>query len=228
MWVRIPPRASAGQRGTIRTWVLATGCSVCGHPAHRFDALPLDAYAYLLGLYLGDGTISAGRRGVFRLRIALDQRYPGIVASCAAAVQAVVPRNRVLVLARRQSRTIDVSAYSKQWPCLLPQHGAGRKHDRSIRLATWQLPYVERATEGFLRGLIHSDGCRSMNRIRHRDRTYAYPRYHFSNASADIRALFTSACDDLGVRWRTMNARNVSVSRREDVERLDRFIGPKH
>lgn len=202
-------------------------CPICSHPAHRFDALPLDAYAYLLGLYLGDGTISVGRRQVFRLRIALDQRYPGIVASCTAAVQAVVPANRVLVLARRESRTTDVSAYSKQWPCLLPQHGTGRKHDRPIRLATWQRPYVERATEAFLRGLIHSDGCRSLNRIRHGDRVYTYPRYHFSNASADIRGLFTSACDDLGVRWRTMNARNISVSRRQDVEHLDRFIGPK-
>lgn len=205
----------------------ADRCSLCGHPAHRLDVLPLDAYAYLLGLYLGDGTISTGARRVFRLRIALDQRYPGIVASCAVAVQAVVPANRVLVLARRESRTIEVSAYSKQWPCLLPQHGAGRKHDRPIRLATWQRPYVEQATEAFLRGLIHSDGCRSMNRIRHGDRTYTYPRYQFTNASADIRDLFTSACDDLGVRWRTMNARNISVSRREDVARLDRFIGPK-
>ena len=187
-------------------------CSLCGHPPHRFDALPLEAYAYLLGLYLGDGTISTGRRRVFRLRIALDQRYPGIVASCAAAVQAIVPANRVLVLARRESRTIDVSAYSKQWPCLLPQHGAGRKHERHIRLATWQRPYVERATEDFLRGLVHSDGCRSMNRIRHGDRTYTYPRYHFSNASADIRALFTSACDDLGVRWHDERTEHLRVT----------------
>ncbi|MGH9196855.1 MAG: hypothetical protein ACRD1T_14070, partial [Acidimicrobiia bacterium] len=38
---------------------------------------PLDppTYSYLFGLYLGDGCISEHKRGVFRLRIALDQKY---------------------------------------------------------------------------------------------------------------------------------------------------------
>jgi hypothetical protein len=56
---------------------------------------------------------------------------------------------------------------------------------------------------------------------------YAYPRYSFSNASNDIRAIFCEACDRLGVRWRPMNARNVSVARRESVALLDEFIGPR-
>jgi hypothetical protein len=45
-----------------------------------------DAYAYLLGLYLGDGCLSQHDRGVFRLRIALDQRYPRIIEECAQAI----------------------------------------------------------------------------------------------------------------------------------------------
>ena len=44
-------------------------------------------YVYLLGLYLGDGAISEHRRRVFRLRIALDVKYPGIVDECAAAMR---------------------------------------------------------------------------------------------------------------------------------------------
>ena len=32
-----------------------------------------------------------------------------------------------------------------------------------------------------------------------------YPRYHFSNVSADIRGIFGRACDQLGIEWRPNN-----------------------
>jgi hypothetical protein len=54
-----------------------------------------------------------------------------------------------------------------------------------------------------------------------------YPRYNFTNASEGIRALFTSSCDLLVIEWRPMNARNISVARRESVKTLDGFVGPK-
>ena len=41
---------------------------------------------HLLGLYLGDGCISAHARGVYRLRIVLDVKYPGIIAAATAAL----------------------------------------------------------------------------------------------------------------------------------------------
>src|SRR5262249_27339803 len=44
----------------------------------------LKAYAYLLGLYLGDGNIVHMRR-IYRLRVSLDIRYPNIIASCMQA-----------------------------------------------------------------------------------------------------------------------------------------------
>jgi hypothetical protein len=53
---------------------------------------------YLLGLYLGDGCISAHPRGVYRLRITLDLRYPGIVEECEAALRAVLPLNHVVAI----------------------------------------------------------------------------------------------------------------------------------
>jgi len=56
---------------------------------------------------------------------------------------------------------------------------------------------------------------------------YAYPRYFFSNLSADIRALFCDACERLGIRWTLSNPRNVSVSHRRSVAALDEFVGPK-
>lgn len=59
--------------------------------------------------------------------------------------------------------TVVVQAHWKHWPCLFPQHGPGRKHEREIRLAARQREIVERHPEAFLRGLFHSDGSRTNN-----------------------------------------------------------------
>jgi hypothetical protein len=117
--------------------------------------------------------------------------------------------------------------YSNHLVCLFPQHGPGPKHRRAIELATWQTDLVREQPGQFLRGLIHSDGCRFTNRVRAGDKIYAYPRYNFTNASSDIRGLFAATCDQLGIEWRQMNARNISIARRDSVARLDRFVGPK-
>jgi len=53
------------------------------------------------------------------------------------------------------------------------------------------------------------------------------PRYHFSNASPDIRAIFGRACDALGIEWRPHNRWSLSVARRGSVALLDAFVGPK-
>lgn len=202
-------------------------CQLCGHPQHDFSELSSFDYAYLLGLYLGDGGISKARREVFRLRITLDLLYPGIIEECRAAMSFVMPRNRVLVQRRHGSRCVDVGSYSRSWPCLFPQHASGKKHERRIRLAPWQSEHGRRQPERLLRGLIHSDGSRSINTIRHPNRTYRYPRYLFTNKSEDIRRIFCETCDFLGIEWRQMNRQNISVARRASVARLDEFIGPK-
>lgn len=125
-----------------------------------------------------------------------------------------------------------VNSYSKHWACLLPQHGPGMKHTRTIALEAWQEEIVMVFTEEFLRGLIHSDGCRTTNRVRRRradgDRWYEYPRYFFTNASDDIRRYFTDALDRLGIDWKRSNERVISIAKKEAVARLDGFVGPKH
>jgi hypothetical protein len=65
-------------------------CARCGHSRHRFDEVG-DQYVYLLGLYLGHGYIVHHRRGVYRLTVTLDARYPGIVQECQDAIQTVMP-----------------------------------------------------------------------------------------------------------------------------------------
>jgi hypothetical protein len=212
-----------GREGRLRRHPLGA-CDACGAAAHDFGALPAAPYAYLLALYLGDGHLARHRRGVYRLQIFLDERYPQIIDECAAAIEAVIGKP-----AGRYPKVgcIQVSSWSKQWPCLFPQHGPGPKHRRPIVLADWQQAIVDEHPELFLRRLVHSDGCRSMNTVKVRGRTYSYPRYTFCNASDDIRQMFCDACDTVGVEWRRMNARNISVARRASVARLDEFIGPK-
>ena len=96
----------------------------------------------------------------------------------------------------------------------------------------WQRAIVDEHPQQLLRGLIQSDGCRTVNRFRTtlpsgRVAEYAYARYFFSNLSPDIRGLFCEYCDRLGIRWTRSNHRNVSVSHRPSVARLDAFIGEK-
>jgi hypothetical protein len=228
-------RRTGHSRSTIRGWLALepehhrrrSRCAQCGGPDH--DVTETSEYVYLLGLYLGDGCISTHPRGVYRLRMLLDAAYPGIVEECVAAMSAVMPRNRVNLRtrtggfdAKNPASYIEVSVYSKAWPCLFPQHGAGRKHERPIVLAGWQTALVAQHPDRLLRGLIHSDGCRFINS----GRNWTAPRYSFSNRSADIHGIYREACDQLGLRW-TRAPHTTYVSRVADVARMDEFIGPK-
>jgi len=219
-------RRTGISRATIRGW--ARGTQRLGRMASQvydWDRLPRRDYAYLLGLYLGDGCLSRHARDVYRLRIVLDLRYPGIIEECENAMRRVMPANRVCRV--RKVGCLEVAGYSKLWPELFPQHGAGRKHERRIVLVDWQVKVVQDHPEALIRGLIQSDGTRFTNTVRHGDKVYEYPRYNFCNTSGDIRAIFTDTLDRLGIAWRQMNARNISVARKDAVAALDTFVGPK-
>jgi hypothetical protein len=224
---------------TIRTWrqrgapgairrALAAGdvCAGCRDPIHDFRSLPVGTYAYLLAMYLGDGCVFRSGRSTY-LRITLDTAYPGIIEECATAVERIRGRRPNVAPDYRGKNCVHVVSYWKSWPCLLPQHGPGRKHSRKIELVDWQREIVDAAPEAFLRGLIHTDGWRGVNRVRVKGKDYAYPRYQFSNRSDDIRRLFTDTCERLGIQWRQWTRYHVSVARRESVALMDSFIGPK-
>lgn len=179
------------------------------------------AYSYLLGAYLGDGCLSGVSGRSACLVIVLDSAYPGIVAEVESAAKAVLPETPV----RRHLRpdgAIAVKVHHPALPFAFPQHGPGRKHLRPIALTHWQAELTAEYPRELLRGLIHSDGCRSINRFQTRLPSgrvahYEYPRYFFSNLSADIRRIFCDHCDLLGMRWTRSNPRNISVSHRASV-----------
>jgi hypothetical protein len=163
-------------------------------PACSGAVVPGSTYAYLLGLYLGDGCISTHPRGVYRLRITLDLRYPGIIGECTQAIRDVRPSRAMKVCSVRKIGCTEIAAYWKHWPCLFPQHGAGPKHLRKIELQPWQRIIVQDHPQRLLRGLIQSDGWRGLNRVKGK----AYPRYNFSNRSDDIRGIFCHGCTSMG------------------------------
>jgi hypothetical protein len=191
--------------------------------------LPSAAYAELFGWYLGDGHISSGRRGVFNLHVFNDARYVNDNGRLVELMGTVKPGGRPHT--RLVPGCVITTVSWKHWPCLFPQHGPGRKHERPIVLEDWQREIVESHPAEFLRGLFHSDGCRVRNwatrTVAGQKKRYDYPRWQFTNVSADIRSLCCWALDLSGVAWRQSNHKTISVSRRADVARLDELIGPK-
>jgi hypothetical protein len=201
----------------------ASRCAVCAGTPER---LPSSNYAYLLGAYLGDGHLTRHARGVFRLTIYCSLIHFNVAWWITLATEAVIGK-RVAMRPHPVENVLYVQSYSQHWPCLFPQHGPGRKHARRIELAPWQQRIVDAHPDQLVRGLIHSDGWRGINRIRHPQRTYEYIRYGFTNRSDDIRRIFCDACEALGVEWRVMKSDTISVARRDSVARLDAFVGPK-
>ncbi|MBB6626300.1 transcriptional regulator [Nocardioides sp. KIGAM211] len=238
----VPDAENAEQHGvavkTIRRWRrdyqrrglprgqshLAPPCPICDR-AHLEGA----AYSELLGWYLGDGYLSRGRREVFNLHVYNDARYTQVNLHILALMRQVKPGSRPHT---RLLKGCVVSTVSwKHWPCLFPQHGPGRKHERPIVLEDWQRAIVVEHPGDFLRGLFHSDGCRVANWasrvVDGERRRHDYPRWQFTNTSEDILGLCGWALDLVEVAWRRSNAKTVSVSRRAAVAALDDLIGLK-
>jgi len=223
-------RHTGVSRSTLRDWLTRPDPLASPSACPRCDDAQLDtrAYSALLGFYLGDGCISRMPR-YFTLRVSCDATYPSVVEDVARCLEAVHPRRRVhLVVA--PGCVVAQSAW-QHWPCLFPQHGPGRKHHRPIVLEPWQSRIVEGHPAAFLRGLFHSDGSRVRNwatrTVAGELKRYDYPRWQFTNHSADIRGLCCWALDLVEIPWRQSSWKTISVSTRAGVARLDELIGLK-
>ncbi|MGH2701699.1 MAG: hypothetical protein ACRDJ2_07975 [Actinomycetota bacterium] len=215
----IPRRTIGDWRRMGRNFRGKPTCAVCrGEPAE----LPSKPYAYILGMYLGDGYIARSTR-TYRLTFACDAAYPRIIERCGQALGDLMPGKVAGSRKRPESRCIDIWMYSNHWPCFFPQHGTGRKHERPIVLADWQREIIEVQTAEFLTGLIHSDGCR----VETLDRGVPSVRYHFSNKSSDIRELFCDALERVGVHWTRNKPNSIAIYRKRDTAFLDTMIERK-
>ncbi|MFB6604060.1 helix-turn-helix domain-containing protein [Streptomyces noursei] len=225
-------------RHAISNWLVRIAPTPRSPACVRCAPLPsappdVTAYAYLLGLYLGDGHIVSKPRQ-HHLTITCADAWPGLIDAAEAAMHRVLPLAAV-TRGQKQGCT-DVKSFSTHWPCLVPQHGPGKKHDRAIRLESWQQAIVDACPWEFIRGLVHSDGCRITNWttrvVAGQRKRYEYPRYFFTNKSADIRRLYAETLDKVDVEWRTTRrgneTYNVSVAKRDSVALMDQHIGPKY
>jgi hypothetical protein len=190
------------------------------------------AYSYLLGCYLGDGHVIHRPPNGWTLRIACDQRYPGVIDEVRAAMRTTFPDRRATRFPSSTGASDVVGICHPGIGRAFPQHGPGRKHLRPIVLAEWQLELTHAHPGTLIRGLIHSDGSRALNRFRTklpsgRVAEYSYIRYFFSNHSKDIRDIFVEHCTLLGVRVTQSNHRNLTVSHRNSVAILEQLVGPK-
>ncbi|WP_251022584.1 hypothetical protein [Streptomyces sp. ISL-10] len=161
------------------------------------------------------------------------KRVPGLIEACVQAMQSVLPCNRATKV--RREGCIEVEISSKHLGCPFPQHGPGKKHELPITLEPWQQQIVDMHPWPFIRGLVHSDGSRITNRtekvIGGQRKRYEYPRYFFTNSSADIIRLYTDALDRgrrVEGRQPVADAQNISVARRASVALMDAPVGPKH
>jgi hypothetical protein len=150
-------------RGTIRDWRVGLASASGGRTkfwsgnrpnptCFRCDGRWVDeeAYAYLLGVYLGDGCLSQMRRGVYRLRIVCDLKYPGLIDEAASSI--VITRGADKVGFILKTGCVEVYSDWKHWICLFPQHGPGRKHLRKIELRSWQRALVAAHPRALVRG----------------------------------------------------------------------------
>jgi len=186
-------------------------------------------YAYLLGLYLGDGCIDLMKNGrSFRLRIAQDKRYTGLIQKCVDTINVILPTNKVLIA--NSIGCVMITVTSTQLVKLFPQHGAGPKYKRKLTFDDWQWQIIDEFPLEVFRGLFHSDGCRSQNIVKGKN----YVRYMFGNKSEDILALFQYVCDKLNLHWtlkiptKSRDVKVVYISLRDDVAYLDEAVGEKY
>jgi hypothetical protein len=234
--------ANAAKHGvavkTVRRWRrlyqrrgLPRGRAHTNASCPRCENAPLNApaYAELFGWYLGDGHITQARRGVYSLHVYNDAQYVGDIERIQSLMRQVKPGGRP------HHRSLPGCTLTtvgwKHWPCLFPQHGPGRKHERQLGMTDWQWAVVQEHPGEFLRGLFHSDGCRVDNwttrTVAGRTKRYVYPRWHFTNHSREIQQWCKDALDLVGVPWRQSSWKMISVSTRAGVAKLDELVGVK-
>jgi hypothetical protein len=113
--------------------------------------------AYIIGLAIGDGTLSnPSGRGVC-LRITCDTRYPQLIRKIQSALRMLLPNNRVGWVKKRGNCGY-VYCYSNRWPKLLGwEVGQGSKFTQRVTVPLWVLTNRE-YTINCLRGFIETDG----------------------------------------------------------------------
>lgn len=179
-------------------------------------------YAYLLGMYLGDGHIlKPPSWRSYRLRISIHPEQNIIEKLIKDCITELFPNNKFSYYDRGSYK--EVGVYSNDLPLWFPQHGSGRKHERDIVLENWQKFIVEAFPEFFIMGLLHSDGCYYIRKVS----SYEYPSFQFTNKSKDIMNLFTDSLDIIKLKYKIQEKSSgvlvCNIDRRSEVQKILEF-----
>jgi len=175
---------------------------------------------------LGDGCINEQPR-CCKLRIAQDIKYKEVINQIQKNLKILFPNNKVSIY-KRKVNCVDICVHNSHLKLLFPQHAIGKKHLREIKLAEWQKEILDRHPALFIKGLIHSDGCfyttKQNNKI--------YERYGFANRSIDIVDLVKEYLEKINIKYachlnKTTQIYRLSISKKEEVQRLKALIGIK-
>lgn len=149
--------------------------------------------AYLLGVLLGDGDLSLFARGVYRLRLYQDSRYPSLIKKWVSICQVCFPNNKVSVSPHTSGKCTIIAVYSKGLDNLPFSPGKGKKCYQKMEIPAWVLE-----DRGYCRdvitGLIESDGCIYRDNIK----SYSYTRVSFSTSSEDLKNFFVKVSEQEG------------------------------
>jgi hypothetical protein len=124
-------RETGVPRSTIRSWLdrragVAQSAEAAGLKSAQWGfesphQHQIPSYAYLLGMYLGDGYI-AHVGGTYALRVYLNRRHREIIDHVKRAIHEVLPGLRVGEVHRSDEALTVVTCYSVHWPSVFPQH----------------------------------------------------------------------------------------------------------
>lgn len=163
------------------------------------------------------------KKGVYRLRIFLDSKYSSLNDFTVEILKKLFPNNKVGIL-KAKCNMITITLYHKYLAILFPQHGAGKKHNRDIKLFDWQTNILR--WEYFFAGFFGSDGCFYFSRKNNME------AYNFTNKSKQIIDLFVKCCEYLGIKF-TFNQKSgngiyyINIYRKKYVSFLKELIGTK-
>jgi hypothetical protein len=180
-------------RGTIRQ-IINDPDGYLSKSTKEFSLSDIDkkSYAFLLGIYLGDGCISKTHKdNVYKLRILCDNRYINILNEISKSISIILPDNKVSINRHGSDNCSEIYVYSKNLIQLFPQHDTGKKHERQIILEDWQKEIIDEYNLDFFKGLMYSDGSFYFSG--------KYERANFTNKSIDIINLCSESMKKLNI-----------------------------
>lgn len=154
--------------------------------------------AYVIGVAIGDGNLSNPNGRAVRLRITCDKKYPALIARVRAALQQLLPKNKVSLVPSR-GNYVNVSVYSNHLEGLLGWSASGgSKHHQCVQVPRWICENRSLSIH-CLRGLIETDGAIYFDR--------GYPMVIFSTVIPELAQQVDAMLRNLGFAPRLYRGR---------------------